>query len=246
MGPAARSSAPASTLLGGRFRDECASTISRAQEHAGHGVVPRMGAENQADPAGFKAHKLRLAANERRPGSARDPLEPRPDDHGAVAYPRAGELPRSDRLRPRPDGPLPLGIRSADLDPARAGGGIDPAHLAGRPDAAGVFGELEAVVASSRVPICTGENLSRRQSSRTSSSTRGAIFCTPICATPAASLETKRIADMAEVFGLPMATHNTGSIVNTLATVQWAHRSATISRAKRSLGQGGWMDKMVL
>jgi L-alanine-DL-glutamate epimerase-like enolase superfamily enzyme len=35
-------------------------------------------------------------------------------------------------------------------------------------------------------------------------------------------LETKRIADMAAVFALPMSSHNTGSQVFTYSTCQWA------------------------
>ena len=47
-------------------------------------------------------------------------------------------------------------------------------------------------------------------------------------------LEAKRIADLAEVFFLPMATHNTGSLVHTLATAHWA-RSRTSEFAFGSL-----------
>ena len=35
-------------------------------------------------------------------------------------------------------------------------------------------------------------------------------------------LETKRIADMAHVYAMPIANHNTGSQVNTYASAQWA------------------------
>jgi L-alanine-DL-glutamate epimerase-like enolase superfamily enzyme len=59
-------------------------------------------------------------------------------------------------------------------------------------------------------------------------------------------LETKRIADMAEVFGLPMATHNTGSIVNTMVTIQWASTIRDYIHCETVLGHGDWMDEVLV
>ena len=97
------------------------------------------------------------------------------------------------------------------------------------------------LVTSTNVPICRGDNFVRRQGSRTVSSTKAAIVFAPIFAIPADFLETKRIADMAEVFGLPMATQNTGCMVNTMATAQWAGSIRDFIHWKTVLGRAiGW------
>jgi L-alanine-DL-glutamate epimerase-like enolase superfamily enzyme len=59
-------------------------------------------------------------------------------------------------------------------------------------------------------------------------------------------LETKRIADFAELYGLPMATHNTGSQLNTWATCQWAGAIRDFLACETVTGQGGWMDELLL
>jgi hypothetical protein len=43
----------------------------------------------------------------------------------------------------------------------------------------------------------------------------------------------KQITDMAEIFGLPMATHTTGSQLHTWRIANGPHPSVIISRAKR-------------
>ena len=58
------------------------------------------------------------------------------------------------------------------------------------------------LVASSRVPICTGENLSRRHGFKDFIINQGCDILHPDLRNTGGFLETKRIADMAEVFGL--------------------------------------------
>jgi len=58
-------------------------------------------------------------------------------------------------------------------------------------------------------------------------------------------LETKRIADFAEVFNLPMATHNTGSQLNTWATVHWAGSIRDYLCCETITGKGDWMDQVL-
>ena len=86
---------------------------------------------------------------------------------------------------------------------------------------------------STKVPICMGENLARREGFKDSSSTRDADILHPDLRNSGGFLETKRIADLAHIYGLPMATHNTGSQVNTYATANGRRRSATTCRARR-------------
>lgn len=102
------------------------------------------------------------------------------------------------------------------------------------------------LVSSSKVPICTGENLMRRHGFKDFIINQGCDILHPDLRNSGGFLETKRIADMGEVFGLPMATHNTGSMVNTLATVQWAASIRDFLGCETVLGQGGWMDDLVL
>ena len=59
-------------------------------------------------------------------------------------------------------------------------------------------------------------------------------------------METKRIADMAHVFGMPMANHNTGSQVNTYASAQFAASIHDYIALETITGQGDWMDKVLL
>ena len=59
-------------------------------------------------------------------------------------------------------------------------------------------------------------------------------------------LETKRIADFAHVFGLPMANHNTGSQVCTYATAQWAASIRDYMTLETITGEGGWMDQVLV
>ena len=98
---------------------------------------------------------------------------------------------------------------------------------------------------SSRVPICTGENLARRQGFKDFIINQGCDILHPDLRNTGGFLETKRIADMADVFGLPMATHNTGSQLHTWATCQWAGSIRDYMACETVTGQGGWMDEVL-
>jgi L-alanine-DL-glutamate epimerase-like enolase superfamily enzyme len=100
--------------------------------------------------------------------------------------------------------------------------------------------------ASSRVPICAGENLARRQGFKDFIIYQGCDILHPDLRNSGGFLETKRIADMADVFGLPMATHNTGSQLNTWATCQWAGSIRDFMACETVTGKGDWMDQVLL
>lgn len=102
------------------------------------------------------------------------------------------------------------------------------------------------LVAASRVPICTGENLARRQGFKDFIINQGCDILHPDLRNSGGFLETKRIADMADVWGLPMANHNTGSQLNTYATCQWAASIRDYMACETITGQGGWMDQLLL
>ena len=102
------------------------------------------------------------------------------------------------------------------------------------------------LVASSNVPICTGENLARREGFKDFILNHGCDILHPDLRNSGGFLETKRIADMAAVFGLPMANHNTGSQVFTYSTCQWAASIRDYIACETITGQGGWMDQLLV
>ena len=99
---------------------------------------------------------------------------------------------------------------------------------------------------STRVPICTGENLARREGFRDFIVNAGCSILHPDLRNTGGFLETKRIADMAATFGLPMATHNTGSQLHTWATCQWAGSIRDYLACETITGVGGWMDQVLV
>ena len=115
----------------------------------------------------------------------------------------------------------------------------DPLHV----DYSDSWKRLSAVA---RVPICTGENLARRQGFKDFIINQGCDILHPDLRNSGGFLETKRIADMADVWGLPMANHNTGSQVNTWATIQWAASIRDYMACETVTGKGDWMDKVLL
>jgi L-alanine-DL-glutamate epimerase-like enolase superfamily enzyme len=99
---------------------------------------------------------------------------------------------------------------------------------------------------SSRVPICTGENLTRRQGFRDFVIHHGCDILHPDLRNSGGFLETRRVADMADAFGMPIANHNTGSQLHTWATCQWAASVRDYLSCETITGAGGWMDKLLL
>ena len=95
------------------------------------------------------------------------------------------------------------------------------------------------------VPICTGENLFRRHGFKDFIVNQGCDILHPDLRNSGGFLETKRIADMAEVFNLPMATHNTGSQLNTWGTVHWAGSIRDFLCCETVTGHGDWMDQVL-
>lgn len=102
------------------------------------------------------------------------------------------------------------------------------------------------VTAGSRVPICMGENLARRQGFQPFIENQGADILHPDLRNSGGFTETKRIADFAELYGMPLATHNTGSQLNTWATVQWAGSIRDFVACETVTGKGDWMDDVLL
>jgi L-alanine-DL-glutamate epimerase-like enolase superfamily enzyme len=100
--------------------------------------------------------------------------------------------------------------------------------------------------AAASVPICTGENLARRHGFKDFIINQGCDILHPDLRNTGGFLETKRIADMAEVFALPMATHNTGSVVATMATAHWASTIRDYVACETIVGKRDWMDDVIV
>lgn len=100
--------------------------------------------------------------------------------------------------------------------------------------------------ASSKVPILTGENLIRREGFKDFIVNQGCDIINPDLRNSGGFLETKRIADMAHMYGLPMANHNTGSQVYTYAAVQFAGAIRDYVTLETITGEGGWMDQVLV
>ena len=101
------------------------------------------------------------------------------------------------------------------------------------------------LVSVSEVPICTGENLQRRQAFNDFIVNQGLDILNPDLRNCGGFLEAKRIADMADVYGFPMATHNTGSQLASWAACQWAASIRDYLICETITGQGGWMDQLL-
>ena len=90
------------------------------------------------------------------------------------------------------------------------------------------------------------ENLARRQGFKDFIIGQGCDIVNPDLRNSGGFLETKRIADLADVFGLPLANHNTGSQLHTWATCQWAGSIRDYLACETITGVGGWMDEVLV
>jgi len=54
------------------------------------------------------------------------------------------------------------------------------------------------------------------------------------------------MADLADLYFLPMANHNTGSIVNGMASLQWASSIRDYLACETVWFRGDWMDDVIV
>ena len=218
-----------------------------AEEHARQGVVPGVGGPGQGPPERLHRHKFGFPHTDIEGRSRARSVQPHAHDQGADQHP-AGlrELPRGDRLGSRHHGSLPLGVRPAHVDSDRRGRRIDQAVWLEDPLPVDYSDSWKRLCASSKVPICTGENLARREGFKDFIMNQGCDILHPDLRNSGGFLETKRIADLAHIFGLPMANHNTGSQVYTYASAQWAASIRDYMALETVTGEGGWMDQVLV
>jgi L-alanine-DL-glutamate epimerase-like enolase superfamily enzyme len=233
---------PVSTLLGGRFRDKVRMYDHAAPKDMSDAASCREWAQRvRADKAGFKTHKFGPQRSKEDPAnrmlSTRELIRIRKGwencreaigwDHDLMVHCHwEYDLRTSIQLSEAVEGVKPVWLE-------------DPMPV-------DYSDSWKRLVASSRVPICMGENLARREQFKDWLVNQACDILHPDLRNSGGFLETKRIADMAQVFGIPMATHNTGSIVATLANVQWAASIRDFLAIETVMGKGDWLDNVVV
>lgn len=239
---------PTTTLLGGRFRDRV-----RMYDHAApkNMLVPKSCREwaqmVKSDPRGFTTHKFGPQHTDARTDPARDRsnrlLTTRELSKIRQGFENCREALGWDHdimVHCHWEYDLRTSLQLADAVQS-----IRPVWLED-PMTPDYSESWKRLAAGSKVPICTGENLSRREGFKDFILNAACDILHPDIRNTGGLLETKRIADFASVFSLPLATHNTGSMVNTLATVAWAASIRDFIACETVLGKGDWMDQVVL
>jgi L-alanine-DL-glutamate epimerase-like enolase superfamily enzyme len=239
---------PVTTLLGGRFRDRV-----RVYDHA----APRnmldkascreWAAKVKADKAGFTAHKFGFRHTDPNEDKGRDlgnrVLSTKELVQIAQGFENCREAVGWDHdimVHCHWEYDLRTSIQIADaITPMKPLWFEDPLPV-------DYSDSWKRLCASSRVPICMGENLARREGFKDFIVNQGADILHPDLRNSGGFLETKRIADMAHIYGLPMATHNTGSQLHTWATCQWAGAIRDFMTCETVTGLGDWMDQVLL
>lgn len=243
---------PTTTLLGGRFRDKV-----RVYDHAAprnmfdKASTAEWAAKAKAHPSGFTCHKFGLqaeppASGGQRPSVADDPsrvLSPKKLMAVQTGWESCRDAIGWDHdlmVHCHWEFDLRTSIQIAEaVESAKPVWLEDPLP----PDYTDSWKRLSL---ASKVPICMGENLARREGFLGFIVNQGCDILHPDLRNSGGFLETKRIADMAHVFGMPMANHNTGSQVNTYASAQWAASIRDYIALETITGEGGWMDQVLL
>jgi len=239
---------PVSTLLGGRFRDRV-----RVYDHAApknmldKAAVADWAAKAKAHPSGFTCHKFGFPQSDPAIDRARDPSNRVLTTRELIAVQRGFQNCREAlgwehdlMVHCHWEYDLRTAIQIADaVEPIKPVWLEDPLPV-------DYSDSWKRLCAASKVPICMGENLARREGFKDFILNQACDILHPDLRNAGGFLETKRIADMAHVFGLPMANHNTGSQVCTYASAQWAASIRDYIALETITGEGGWMDQVLL
>jgi len=239
---------PTSTLLGGRFRDRV-----RVYDHAApknmldKGACKEWAARVKAHPSGFTCHKFGFPHTDMKVDLARDRsnrvLTTRELINIQQGFENCREAIGWDHdimVHCHWEYDLRTSIQIAD-----AIASVKPVWLED-PLPVDYTDSWKRLCESSKVPICMGENLARREGFKDFIMNQGCDILHPDLRNSGGFLETKRIADLAHIFGLPMANHNTGSQVCTYASAQWAAAIRDYMALETVTGEGGWMDQVLM
>ncbi len=239
---------PASTLLGGRFRERV-----RLYDHAKPAdFMDKIACRDWADevmenPNGINCHKF-------------GPFRSSPDED--LGKDSSNRLLTSKELRDLRQGfenarealgwkhDIMIGchwefdLRSA-IDLAEVVASIEPLWLED-PLPVAYSESWKRLAEMSPVPICTGENWMRRAEALPFVTNAAIDILHPDLRNSGGFLENKRMADLADLYFLPMANHNTGSIVNGMASLQWASSIRDYLACETVWFRGDWMDDVIV
>lgn len=123
--------------------------------------------------------------------------------------------------------------------------GIKPLFLED-PLPAGDLAGWARLRAESPVPIAAGEPLGRRQGFADLLSSHACAVTQLDVRNVGGLLEAKKIADFADVYGVPIAGRNSGGAVAAYATAHWAASARNFLAADTVIGRGNWMDDVVV
>jgi L-alanine-DL-glutamate epimerase-like enolase superfamily enzyme len=239
---------PSSTLLGGRFRDKV-----RVYDHSApknmldKELCREWAARCKANPSGFTAHKFGFPHTNPAQDKARDRsnrvLTTRELHQIRQGFENCREAIGWDH-----DIMVhchwEYDVRTA-LQIAEAVAPMKPMWLED-PLLVDYSSSWQRLTAESPVPICMGENLARREGFLPFVVNQGCDILNPDLRNSGGFLETKRIADMAGPYGMPMSTHNTASQVHTYSNAQWASSIRDYLVTETVTGAGGWMDEVLV
>ncbi|MBI3681401.1 MAG: mandelate racemase/muconate lactonizing enzyme family protein [Acidobacteria bacterium] len=239
---------PVSTLLGGRFRDKV-----RVYDHAApRNMVDKAACRDWAqrcktNPSGFTCHKFGPQHTDPKKDPGRDPAN-RLLSTEELRLIRQGYANCREAIGFEHDIMVhchwEYDLRTS-IDLAAAVEPIQPVWLED-PMPVAYTESWRNLTAVSRVPICTGENWMRRADAVPFVIHHGCHILHPDLRNTGGFLETKKLADLADLFSLPVANHNTGSLVNTMATIQWASAVRDYLACETVIGRRDWMDDVVL
>ena len=254
---------PTSELLGGKFRDHVrVYDHSRPSNPFDKAVCRDWAAQLKQHPSGFTAHKVDI----QRTGTLWDTPPTQANAQAPTRILDNGKDPGNRHLTTlelRRIGQAFENMREAigwehdlmvhchwELDLSSAiqlARVVEPVKPLFLEDPLGVDynASWNRLVDASPVPILMGENLSRREGFLPFISNQACHIVNPDLRNSGGFLETKRIADMASVYGISLSTHNTGSQVYTYQAAQWAASIRDYLWGETVTGEGGWMDQVV-
>ena len=246
---------PTCVLLGGRFRDQVrVYDHSKPRDPLDKASCREWADKVKAHPSGFTAHKIDIprtfvpgtAGARGQPDTAKDPgnrhLTTQELRQIGQAFENMREAIGWDHdlmVHCHWELDLPSALQLAEI--------VAPVRPLWLEDPLGVdYSESwKLLAARSPVPILTGENLARREGFLPFVVNQGCQIVNPDLRNSGGFLETKRIADLAATFGVPLTTHNTASQLHTYQVCQWAASVRDFLMCETVTGEGGWMDQVL-
>jgi len=239
---------PVSTLLGGRKRDKV-----RVYDHAAprnmwdKASCKEWAARCKENKSGFTCHKFSLRHTDAKEDPGRD-LANRLLSSKELRLVRQGFENCREAIGDEHDIMVhchwEYDLRTS-IDLAKAVAPIKPVWLED-PLPVAYSESWKRLAEMCEVPLCTGENWMRRAEAQPFIVNSACDILHPDLRNSGGFLETRKMADLADLYFLPMATHNTGSVINTLGTCHWASTIRDFLACETIVGKNDWMDDVVL